>query len=202
MTFMHTPVDVAVVSPYELTREGLAAILQAYGNDDIRLVDASVGSLAVPDVALFDPAYLRSGGLAELRRLIKMGCIILGIDRGIPVDLERARVAGITRFVSLHMTPAELIQCIVETADDRSQAPPMADRAWAGITPEPALTAGLTRRELEVLTCVAMGLPNADISTQLYMSINTVKTHIRLAYSKIGVKNRSQAVAWVISNGL
>lgn len=56
--------------------------------------------------------------------------------------------------------------------------------------------APLSGRELEILTMIALGLTNAEIVDTLLLSPNTVKTYIRTAYRKIGVRTRSQAVAW------
>ena len=53
----------------------------------------------------------------------------------------------------------------------------------------------LSEREIEVLGLIAEGLTNQEISGRLYVSLNTVKTHTRNIYSKIGVNNRTQAVA-------
>jgi len=53
---------------------------------------------------------------------------------------------------------------------------------------------GITARELEILTLVALGLSNRQIATQLFVSENTVKTHCARAFSKLGAERRTQAV--------
>jgi LuxR family maltose regulon positive regulatory protein len=53
----------------------------------------------------------------------------------------------------------------------------------------------LTEREIEVLQLIAAGLTNPEIATRLFLSLHTVKTHTRNIYSKLGVHNRTQAVA-------
>jgi DNA-binding NarL/FixJ family response regulator len=60
----------------------------------------------------------------------------------------------------------------------------------------------LTQRELDVLRLVARGHSNREIATLLGLSPNTVKTYIRLAYRRIGVVSRSQAVLWAVGQGL
>jgi len=60
----------------------------------------------------------------------------------------------------------------------------------------------LTERELEVLTLIAEDLSNQEISERLFISINTVKTHIRNVYGKLGTSRRSQAVAQAQTLGL
>ncbi len=55
--------------------------------------------------------------------------------------------------------------------------------------------------DLEILALIAQGLPNSDIAARLFMTENTVKSHVRNAYRKIGAASRSQAVAWAMRNG-
>ncbi|MCR4402862.1 MAG: response regulator transcription factor [Firmicutes bacterium] len=59
----------------------------------------------------------------------------------------------------------------------------------------------LTRTELDVLRLLAKGLRNKDIARELYISVNTVKTHVASIFRKLRVKNRSQAVMYVYSRG-
>ena len=60
----------------------------------------------------------------------------------------------------------------------------------------------LTQRETEVLSMIASGKANRDIAEETNLSINSVKSYIRGAYSKIEVTSRSQAVLWAIQHGL
>ncbi|RNC84747.1 MAG: DNA-binding response regulator [Balneola sp.] len=53
---------------------------------------------------------------------------------------------------------------------------------------------GISERELEVLILVSEGLSNQEIAGRLFVSINTVKTHLSKLYEKLGVKRRTQAV--------
>jgi LuxR family maltose regulon positive regulatory protein len=61
--------------------------------------------------------------------------------------------------------------------------------------PDSELIEPLSERELEVLQLVAEGLSNQEISSRLYLSLNTIKTHTRNIYGKLGVNNRTQASA-------
>ena len=63
-------------------------------------------------------------------------------------------------------------------------------------------TAQLTPRETEVLSYIAVGLSNREIAAELFLSVNSVKSHIRSAYRKIGVTRRVEAVRWAIRNDL
>jgi LuxR family maltose regulon positive regulatory protein len=57
-----------------------------------------------------------------------------------------------------------------------------------------ALAEPIRERELDVLRCIAAGMSNPEIAAQLYLSPNTVKTHVRNLYAKLGVEKRSQAL--------
>ncbi|MCU1498990.1 MAG: regulatory protein LuxR [Acidimicrobiales bacterium] len=59
----------------------------------------------------------------------------------------------------------------------------------------------LTTREWEILTLLALGRSNQAIADELYLSINTVKTHVQHAYRKVGVSNRVAAAVWLSGNG-
>lgn len=61
---------------------------------------------------------------------------------------------------------------------------------------------GLTRRETEVIVCVARGLSNKEIAKHLFVSESTVKTHLRDVYHKLKIRNRAQAAAFAIEKGL
>ena len=61
---------------------------------------------------------------------------------------------------------------------------------------EPALPDGLTTREAEVLSLIAAGLTNGQIARRLYVSEATVKTHVNHIFTKAGLHDRAQAVAY------
>jgi ATP/maltotriose-dependent transcriptional regulator MalT len=69
-------------------------------------------------------------------------------------------------------------------------------------TPETGLLDPLSKRELEVLQVMAEGLSNQEIGARLFVSLNTVKVHTRNIYSKLGIHNRTQAVARARTLGL
>lgn len=62
--------------------------------------------------------------------------------------------------------------------------------------------AGLSERECQMLVLIAAGLSNKEIAERCYLSINSVKTFIRAAYRKTGVRRRVEAVTWVHERGL
>lgn len=61
---------------------------------------------------------------------------------------------------------------------------------------------GLTRREVEVLGHLVEGCTNRDIAARLFLSVKTVERHLLNAYTKAGLRNRSEATAFVLRHGL
>jgi len=72
----------------------------------------------------------------------------------------------------------------------------------AGGDDTPSELPGLTTREREVLGLLAEGLTNAGIAGRLHVSPNTVASHLKNLYSKLGVDSRSQAVACALTHGV
>lgn len=70
-------------------------------------------------------------------------------------------------------------------------------RALTAVAPSGGADA-LSERERQVLELVATGLTNAEIGARLYLSVNSIKTHLRAAYRKLGVHRRTEAVRWVL----
>ena len=68
--------------------------------------------------------------------------------------------------------------------------------AWAATDPQ------LSAREYEVITLLAQGLSNEQVAAAAHLSVNSVKTYLRMAYRKIGVKTRVQALLWAIDHGI
>lgn len=74
---------------------------------------------------------------------------------------------------------------------------------FSGINPTPILLMNeLSEREVDVLRVLATGASNKEIAKELYISVNTVKVHLRNIYTKLGIQCRVQAVTYAIKNNL
>jgi len=196
----HWP-SVFVVTDQTVVRVGLMAMLES---DDVR-ADVSTGVdgclHAQADLVLFDVALLDKDPRAVEPWLASPGATVVAVCSESRPDLTaRAVCAGIEWGITLGVTAAELRDVVRGVAAGVLAETANATR-WR-IEPYPGEACGLSPREAEVLELIASGMSNAMIATHLSVSINSVKSYIRLAYRKINVTSRSQAVAWAIRRGL
>lgn len=123
----------------------------------------------------------------------------LALQGDVVVDEKVDRIVRLIQQTQFHRYIDELMQAfpvlcsISELASSRVTAPPHTDLV-ALDTDVKSVMEPLSLREREVLRAAAQGLSNGDIAERLYISINTVKTHLKKIYGKIEVSNRTQAL--------
>jgi DNA-binding NarL/FixJ family response regulator len=214
-----------VVDDQAVVRAGLRTFLR--DAPDMHLVgETGDGAHAVeiatrsrPDVVLTE---IRLPGLdgAELTRRIRTGppaCATV-VPRVIiltTLDLDQyvfsCLRAGASGFLLKDTPPAELLSAIRAVAVGEAVVAPTVTRRLLDClldtlpTADPALSSvleTLTAREQGVLALIAQGLSNADIAGRLYMSIGTVKAHVSRILTKLGLRDRVQAVILAYETGL
>jgi DNA-binding NarL/FixJ family response regulator len=212
---------VVVADDQHLVRTGFRMILES--EDDIEVVgEAADGSKAVelcrrldPDVVLMDVRMPTMDGIEATRRITSRP----GSARPVRVlmlttfDLDDYVYAalrnGASGFLLKDTPPEELVRGVrLVVGGDALLAPSVTRRLVAELaqtrprpTPPPAL-AQLTSREREVLTLVARGLSNAEIARELVLGETTVKTHVGRVLTKLGLRDRVQAVVMAYESGL
>jgi len=183
------PLRVAIANDYELVVKGLEAMLAPF-SDRIQVVDLQTGNTPdVPaDLVLFDTfaAYRRSlDRIDEMADRPHLGKTVLYTWDLPPAFADELGDRDVDAIILKSMTGERLVEALEQTAAGN---PPSLD--------DQSITSSsitLTDRELEVLALVAVGSSNAEIAQQLYLSIDTVKTHLRKLYGKLGVRNRTEA---------
>ena len=120
-----------------------------------------------------------------------------------------ALAAGASGFLLKDVRPEDLVQGVrLVAAGDALLAPSVTRRLIAELAHRPRVSDtrsvddSLTRRELEVLRLVAEGQSNAEIAASLYLSENTVKTHVTHILDKLGLRDRVHAVIYAYESGI
>jgi two-component system, NarL family, nitrate/nitrite response regulator NarP len=120
--------------------------------------------------------------------------IIVYASAGDPDVARRALAAGAAGFCAREAPQEELIDVAMSVAAGRMIFPMMDVR---GLKSDPRES--LTEREKTMIAALARGRTNTELASELGISINTVKFHLRNLYDKLGLKNRSQAIAFFYS---
>ena len=212
-------ISVLIADDQGLVRAGFRKLLES--EQGLRVVaEAADGLEAVelarrlqPDVVLMDIRMPRLDGLEATRRLLhrptRTRVVILT-----PFDLDEyvfdALTAGASGFLLKDAPPEQLIAAIqVVAGGDALLAPSITRRLIEEFVRRPSprsgppsRLAGLTARELEVLKLLARGLSNAEIAAELILGEATVKTHLGNLLTKLGLRDRVQAVVLAYESGL
>jgi DNA-binding NarL/FixJ family response regulator len=209
-------IRVLLVDDEELVRTGLRMILDA--EPDLTVVgDAADGVDAMarlrelrPDVVLMDIRMPRMDGLEATRRMVAESDSKVVVLTTFDLDehVYAALAAGASGFLLKDAPAAQLVHAIrVAATGDALLAPSVTRRLIARFTEDrpparPELPSDLTPREAEVLVLLADGLSNAEIAERLVVGEATVKTHVARVLTKLGVRDRVQAVVVAYRSGL
>jgi DNA-binding NarL/FixJ family response regulator len=213
-------IRVLVVDDQALVRDGFAMVLDH--EDDIEVIgDAGTGVEAVeaarahrPDVILMDIRMPEMDGLEATRRIVEeaewpVKVLILTTFDPDEYVYEALR-AGASAFVLKDIPRAELVAAVRTVADGGALLAPSITRRLIGrftqrLAADTAAAARLERltdRERDVLTAIGRGSNNTEISEQLFIGAATVKTHINSVFTKLGLRDRAQAVVFAYESGM
>ncbi|WP_342596104.1 response regulator transcription factor [Salinicola lusitanus] len=203
----HGPIRVLIADDHPLLREGIAAVIA--GQPDIELIgEASNGVEAVdryrhlqPDVTLMDLQMPELDGIAAIRAIRDefpaARIAILTTYQG-DVRVLHAIQAGATGYLLKSTLRKSLVETIRTLAKGKPHFP-------AEIAADLACHLGaepLSRREVEVLRCIAQGQSNKAIARQLGLTEETIKAHVKNLIAKLDASNRTHAVAIALRRGI
>ena len=213
-------IKVLVVDDHTLFRRGIADVLSS--QDDLELIGEAVDGLEGiekarqlrPDVILMDLNMPNCTGLEAIQALQAempgTNVLILTVSE-MEEDLFASIKYGAKGYLLKNAEPDELIQAIHHVARGESIILPLMatklliefQNLSSGRKKKPDDDeGGLSPREKEVLQLVAKGATNREIADSLFISENTVKTHLQNIMEKLHLANRSQAAAYAIQKGL
>jgi DNA-binding NarL/FixJ family response regulator len=214
---MQEPVRVVIADDQQLLRAGFRVILES--EDDIEVVGEAADGLEVldvvaqvrPDVVLMDIRMPLLDGLAATERLMATAepprvVVLTTFDQNEYV--VRALRAGAYGFLLKDAPASRLVTAIRAAAGGDALIEPSITRRLVeqfttaeAPTGTPARLGSLTDRELDVLRLVARGLSNAEIAAELVVADTTVKTHVARLLTKLGLRDRVQAVVLAYESG-
>jgi DNA-binding NarL/FixJ family response regulator len=218
------PIHVLIVDDQAMVRGGLRMILEA--EDDIRVIgEAGDGAAAIdaarllrPEVVLMDIQMTGMDGLEATRRIVEAGegsataapRVVILTTFEVDEYVFRAMRAGASGFLLKNAPPDDLVAAVRVVAHGGALLGPTVTRrlieAFVAATPSPTADRGalrhLTEREREVLVLVARGLANTEIAARLVVGEATVKSHVSSVLSKLGLRDRVQAVVFAYESGL
>jgi DNA-binding NarL/FixJ family response regulator len=213
-------IRVLIADDHELMRGGLRAMLDV--QEDMEVVgEAEDGVKAVdeairlhPDVVIMDIRMPRLDGIEATKRLGTQGERAPRVLVLTTFDLDEyvyeALRAGAGGFMLKDAPPSQLAEAVrTVAAGEALLAPAVTKRLIERYVSRPPSDAvkrerfsELTDRELEVLRLLTRGMSNVEIGAQLFLSEATVKTHVTRVLSKLGVRDRVQAVVLAYESGL
>jgi DNA-binding NarL/FixJ family response regulator len=166
-----------------------------------------------PDVVLLDLHMPVMDGIEATRRLTAehpgIAVVVLTTYADDTSILEALR-AGARGYLTKNAGRADIARAVHAAASgqsilDAAVQATVLEAAASGPVPAPPpaeLPDGLTNREGDVLMLIAQGLSNSEIAAALFLSANTVKTHVNRVFAKTGSKTRAQAIRYAHDHGL
>ena len=209
-------ISVLLVDDQELVRTGFRMILEAETDIDV-VGEAAHGAEAVervralePDVVLMDVRMPVMDGIEAARLVEGSTRVIMLTTFELDEYVYESLRAGASGFLLKDVPPEDLVTAIrVVAAGEALLAPSVTRRLIEDFArtrrrpsdPPPGMDR-LTHREREVLELLAAGHTNAEIAAELFVSETTVKTHVSHVFTKLGLRDRAQAVVLAYETGL
>ena len=211
-------IRVAIADDHALVRAGFRALIEAEPGLEV-VGEAADGAEAIelartagPDVVLMDIRMPRTDGVAATSQITssqmteRPARVLILTTFDLDEYVYAALRAGASGFLLKDTPPAELLAAIkIIAAGDALLAPSVTRkliREFARKSPasRPSLDV-ITEREQDVLALVARGLSNAEIATELFISLGTVKTHVSRLLTKLAARDRAQLIVIAYESG-
>lgn len=196
-----------IVDDHPVFRMGLVALLA--DQQDLKVVaECGNGSEAVslykrclPDIVLMDLRLPGLGGVEAtlaIRQEYPDARIIILTTYDTDEDIYRAIQSGAKSYLLKDMSKEEIVDTIRAVYSEREKLPPAIENRLAGRLQRPKLT----QRESDVLQLLVRGRSNKEISSGLSISEDTVKSHLKSLFVKLGVQDRTAAAITGIRQGI
>ena len=206
---------VLVADDHSLFCDGLISLLEAAGFEVVG--QAGNGRIAVeeterlhPDLVLMDINMPQMNGLEalhQIKALLPETQVVMLTVSDDDADLVEAVRSGAQGYIKKDLSAQEFLEMLRglqqgEAAINRKTVGRLLESFTALTRQQDYSVNDLTQREIELLQLIAEGLSNKAVAQKLYISENTVKYHIKKILQKLGVHNRTEAVAYALRTGL
>lgn len=207
MISQSTTIRVLIADDHSIVRQGLATIINR-DPEMTTIAQAENGQQAIdrfreyqPDVTLMDLRMPQVTGVEAITAIcaeFKSARIIVLTTYDGDEDIYSGLHSGAQGYLLKDAKPQELLNAIRTVARGQQYIPPLVGAKLVQRLSNPELS----ERELEVLGLMAQGMSNLDIATNLIIGESTVKSHVNRILSKLGVRDRTQAVIAAIKRGI
>ena len=211
-------ITVVLVDDQQLVRDGLRLILELAGIDVVgEAADGAEGARLVlelePDVVLMDLRMPHVDGIEATRRIVAAGSptrvLVLTTFEGEELTFRALR-AGAAGYLLKDSAGVRLVSAVeAVAAGERPLAPEVVARLVASYVDRPPAAPSdprrldpLSDRERVVLALIGAGRSNAEIAAELFISLPTVKSHVRHILAKLDLRDRPQAIVLAHECGL
>lgn len=208
---------VVVADDHKLFRQGLIGLMRAH-DDLVEVIgEAASGQEAIqlahqlrPDVILMDIQMPDGDGLKatrEIRHSLPDIAIVMLTASEEDEHLQEAVRLGVAGYLLKDLDATELFELLAgvtrnEVAMTRAMASRLLKIMANNSDGDAGMAHELTDREMEVLNLLAQGASNPQIAEDLFITINTVKTHISHILAKLQLENRTQAATYAVQKGI
>ena len=197
---MKAKVRVLIADDHSVVRMGLASLLGTAKNVEIA-GEAVNGEDAVrkalklrPDIVVMDIVMPKKDGVAATEEILAAAPetkVLILTTFGTSDDISRALKAGATGAIMKSATNRELLAAVQSVAQGKRFISAEVEGILANDPPIPELS----QRQSEILESIARGLTNKEIATQLDISLESVKSHVKVILEKLEASSRTEAAA-------
>lgn len=208
-----TPIRVAIIEDHDDFREGLVHVLNFTEGfsctGSFSSVEEALQGLPKAEVILLDihlPGKSGTDSIGAIKHLAPGAYIIMLTVFDDDENVFRAIVNGADGYILKKTPPAQVLNAIQDAAAGGTPMTPYIARRvielFKHYAPSGKEDYSLTKREVEILQQLVLGLDSREIGDKLFISPETVRNHIKHIYEKLHVHSKSQAVAKAIKQGL
>ena len=198
---------VILADDHAIFRHGLRAVLELMGGIEI-VTECGDGDAALiayrehrPDVLLLDLRMPRLDGLEVVRRVLEVdraARILVMTTYNTDQDIGHALRAGAKGYLLKDAAPEDVFRAIARVAEGNMFLAPDVAEQYVQLSTRPELS----QRELQILRMLGQGKPNKQIARDLSVEVTTVKGHVKSVFEKLGVRNRTEALAEATRRGM